>query len=149
VHASGGSAVLRAAVEAARPFPELKVLALTVITSMCDSDLREVGVDSTGKEQVVRLGKLASEAGCHGVVASPQEARVLREVLPSGCLIVTPGTQMPGASRSDQARTTTPRAAVSGGSTHLVIGRAIAKSADPAEAFSAIRRDIEQADASQ
>ena len=70
VHASGGSAVLRAAVEAARPFPQLKVLALTVITSMRDQDLQEIGLSTTVAEQVVRLARLSVEAGCHGVMVS-------------------------------------------------------------------------------
>ncbi len=138
VHASGGSAVLLAAVEAARPFPRLKVLALTVITSMRDQDLPEVGVSATVQEQVMRLAQLAVKAGCHGVVASAQEARLLREVLPREMLIVTPGTQLPGDAKNDQARTTTPAEAIRAGSTHLVIGRSISRSPNPAASFSDI-----------
>jgi orotidine-5'-phosphate decarboxylase len=138
VHASGGLAVLRAAVEAARPFPQLKVLALTVITSMGDQDLQAVGVSATVQEQVVRLARLAIEAGCHGVVASPKEARLLREVLPQSALIVTPGTQLPGDPKNDQLRTATPSEAIQAGSTHLVIGRSIAGAQNPAATFAAI-----------
>lgn len=137
VHASGGSAVLRAAVAAARPYPALKVLALTVFTSMVDADLREIGVDATVPEQVLRLARLAAAAGCHGVVASPQEAALLRERLPPDMLIVTPGTQLPGDGPTDQARTATPAAAIGAGSTHVVIGRSIARAADPAAMFAA------------
>jgi orotidine-5'-phosphate decarboxylase len=145
VHASGGSAVLRAAVEAARPYPQLKVLALTVITSMRDQDLVEVGVNASVQEQVVRLARLAMQAGCHGVVASPQEAQFLRGMLPGGSLIVTPGTQLPGEAPSDQARTATPAEAIRAGATHLVAGRSITRSPNPAAAFAAIRDQIASA----
>ena len=149
VHAGGGSTVLRAAVEAARQFPQLKVLALTVTTSMRDQDLRAVGVGATVQEQVVRLARLAIEAGCHGVVASPNEARLLREMLPQSALIVTPGTQLPGDAKNDQVRTATPGEAVQAGATHLVIGRSIARALDPAATFSAICSQVERAIAPQ
>jgi orotidine-5'-phosphate decarboxylase len=145
VHASGGSAVLRAAVEAARPYTQLKVLALTVITSMRDQDLREVGVSATVQEQVVRLAQIAMQAGCHGVVASPQEAQLLRAALPPEAFIVTPGTQLLGEARNDQARTATPAEAIRAGSTHLVIGRSIARSANPVATFTAICGQVAEA----
>ena len=145
VHASAGSAVLRAAVEAARPHPQLKVLALTVITSMGDPDLLEVGVSAGVQEQVVRLAQLAMQAGCHGVVASPQEARLVRALLPQGSLIVTPGTQLPGEASNDQVRTATPAEAIRAGSTHLVVGRSISRSPDPAASFAAICNQVAQA----
>lgn len=145
VHASGGLAVLRAAVEAACPYPQLKVLALTVITSMRDQDLREVGVNATVSEQVVRLARLAMEGGCHGVVASPQEAQLLREVLPRESLIVTPGTQLPGEAKNDQARTATPAEAIRAGSTHLVVGRSISRSQNPAATLAAICAQVAEA----
>nr|WP_295783332.1 orotidine-5'-phosphate decarboxylase [Rhodoferax sp.] len=90
VHASGGTAVLKAAVAAAKPFPELKVLALTVITSLNDEDLRDIGVPDAVCVQVARLARLAMAAGCHGVIASPDEAALLKDMLPEGALIVTP-----------------------------------------------------------
>jgi orotidine-5'-phosphate decarboxylase len=145
VHASGGLAVLRAAVEAARPYPQLKVLALTVITSMRDQDLREIGVNATVPEQVVRLARLALEAGCHGVVASPQEAQLLRAVLPRSALIVTPGTQLAGDAKNDQERIATPAEAIRAGSTHLVVGRSISRSQNPAVAFAAICSQVTEA----
>lgn len=149
VHATGGSKVLRAAVEAARPFPQLKVLALTVITSLRDEDLHEIGIDATVQEQVVRLAKLAADAGCHGVVASPQEARLLREHLPPAMLIVTPGTQLLGDAKTDQARTATPAEAVRAGSTHVVIGRSITGAPDPVSAFRAACAQVASACADQ
>ena len=135
VHASGGSAVLRAAVDAAAPYPNLKVLALTVITSLADTDLPEIGLAPSVQEQVLRLAGLAVQAGCHGVVASVHEAAYLREALPAGMLIVTPGIQLPDARATDQTRVATPHMAASAGATHVVIGRAIARSVNPKEAF--------------
>lgn len=145
VHASGGSAVLRAAVEAARPYTQLRVLALTVITSMRDEDLWEVGVCGTVQEQVVRLARLAIDAGCHGVVASPQEAQLLRAVLPWDSLIVTPGIRLHGEANKDQARTATPAEAIRAGSTHLVIGRSISRSQNPAASLAAICGQVAEA----
>nr|WP_295781150.1 orotidine-5'-phosphate decarboxylase [Rhodoferax sp.] len=136
VHASAGSAVLKAAVQAAKPFPNLMVLALTVITSLSDSDLSEIGLAPSVEQQVLRLANLAAEAGCHGVVASVLEAAYLRRILPPGMLIVTPGIQLSSASATDQARIASPQAAATAGASHVVIGRAIAKAADPRKAFS-------------
>lgn len=137
VHASGGSAVLRAAVAAAAPFPELKVLALTVITSLADSDLPEIGLAPSVQEQVERLAQLAARCGCHGVVASANEAAYLSACLPKGMLIVTPGIQLDGASSNDQARVATPALARKFGATHIVVGRSITQSSNPQAAFRA------------
>lgn len=136
VHASAGSAVLRAAVEAARGYPQLRVLALTVITSMDDADLREVGVDAGVAQQVVRLAMLATQAGCHGVIASPLEAQLLREHLPPGMAIVTPGTRLAGDAATDQARTATPGDAIRRGASHVVMGRSVTAAKDPVAAYS-------------
>jgi orotidine-5'-phosphate decarboxylase len=145
VHASGGSAVLRAAVKAAQTFPQLQVLALTVITSMGEQDLAEIGVQGSVLEQVERLAALAAAAGCHGVVASAQEAARLRLVLPSKMLIVTPGTQLEGEAKNDQARTATPSQAIEAGATHLVMGRSIARAASPVAAFASICDEVAKA----
>ena len=142
VHASGGSAVLRAAVEAARPFHGMQVLALTVITSMAQQDMNEVGIDGPLLEQVLRLARLASAAGCHGVVASALEAAKLREVLPSNFLVVTPGTLLSGEAKSGQARTSTPAEAMALGATHLVIGRSVSRSDNPRVTFESICAEI-------
>ena len=148
VHASGGSAVLRAAVEAARPFPELKVLALTVITSLRDEDLTELGLNATVPEQVVRLAKLAAAAGCHGVVASAKEALLLRGVLPEEMLIVTPGTQLQTDPKNDQARVATPFDAVRWGANHVVIGRSISRSVNPSQTLAVIQAQLDEAGSS-
>lgn len=130
VHASGGSAVLRAAVEAARPFPELKVLALTVITSLSDSDLPEIGLAPSVQEQVNRLAELADACGCHGVVASAHEATYLRPRLRPDALIVTTGIQL-GLTVSDQGRVATPEQDANAGASHVVVGSAVTSASDP------------------
>jgi orotidine-5'-phosphate decarboxylase len=137
VHASAGSSVLRAAVEAARPFAGLQVVALTVITSLSDEDLPEIGLAPSVDEQVARLALLAAASGCAGVVASAHEARFLRGLLPPAMAIVCPGVQLAGSAGNDQARVATPRAAAAAGATHIVIGRAISAAADPVAAFQA------------
>jgi orotidine-5'-phosphate decarboxylase len=137
VHASGGSAVLRAAVAAAAPFLNLKVLALTVITSLADNDLPEIGLAPSVQEQVERLAKLAAACGCHGVVASANEAAYLVSQLPQDMLIVTPGIQLVGAAANDQARIATPQLARKSGATHIVVGRSITQAANPQAAFRA------------
>jgi orotidine-5'-phosphate decarboxylase len=135
VHASAGSAVLRAAVQAAAPYPELRILALTVITSLADADLEEIGLAPSVERQVGRLARLACSAGCHGVVASVHEARFLRSVLPTGALIVCPGIQLTPSAATDQVRIASPSAAAGAGATHIVVGRAITAAADPLAAF--------------
>jgi orotidine-5'-phosphate decarboxylase len=135
VHASGGSAVLGAAMQAAAAFPPLQVLGLTVITSLADRDLPEIGLAPSVEAQVGRLASLASSAGCHGVVAFVHEAGYLRSRLPPGSLIVCPGIQLSDSKSTDQVRVATPGAAARAGATHIVVGRAIAAAADPLAAF--------------
>lgn len=135
VHASAGSAVMRAATAAAAEHPALKVLALTVITSLTDDELPEIGLAPSVRLQVERLAKLAAACGCHGIVASALEASDLRTLLPRDTLIVTPGIQLAGASANDQARVATPEFAFRAGATHVVVGRAITHASDPRAAF--------------
>ncbi|HEY8360733.1 MAG TPA: orotidine-5'-phosphate decarboxylase [Ramlibacter sp.] len=135
VHASAGSAALRAAVQAAAPFPRLQVLALTVITSLGDADLPEIGLAPSVDQQVERLSRLAAGSGCHGIVASAREARFLALAMPRGLLIVTPGIQLEDTAGNDQARVATPAYAAASGATHIVVGRAIAGAADPPAAY--------------
>ncbi|WP_330341989.1 orotidine-5'-phosphate decarboxylase [Streptomyces sp. NBC_00557] len=139
VHGMGGAGVLSAAVDAARAFPGLRVLALTVVTSMTDEDLAGIGVRSSVGEQVVRLARLAGEAGCHGVIASPQEVAALRGVLGPDALIVTPGVTLPGDAPADHVRPGTPRAAFAAGASHIVVGRTVTRAADPAAALRRLR----------
>jgi orotidine-5'-phosphate decarboxylase len=146
VHASGGSRMLRAATEAAaqssaRPL----VLAVTVLTSLSDADLQEIGVSGNVLSQVLRLGALARSAGCGGLVASAKEARELRRELGEGFAIVPPGVRPAGTAAGDQARVMTPADAIAAGATHLVVGRPILEAADPAQAASDIIAEIERA----
>ncbi len=135
VHASGGSAVLRAAVAATAPYPGLKILAVTVITSLSDGDLPEVGLTPSVEQQVDILAQLAVRCGCHGVVASAQEAARLSRCLPAGMHIVTPGIQLHGAVGNDQVRVATVAMARESGATHVVIGRSITRASNPRDAF--------------
>jgi orotidine-5'-phosphate decarboxylase len=135
VHASGGSAILRSAVAAAKPYPKLQVLAVTVITSLADNDLPEIGLAPSAIRQVERLSRLAIAQGCHGVVASVQEAELLSNILPKGTLIVTPGIHLSDTVISDQSRIATPEMAARAGSTHIVVGRAITRASNPNSAY--------------
>ena len=146
VHASGGSKMLKAAVEAAaQSAAKPTVLAVTVLTSLSDADLQEIGVSGTVLRQVLRLGALARNAGCGGLVASAREASELRRELGEGFAIVTPGVRPAGSAAGDQARVVTPRDAIAAGATHLVIGRPILESAYPPKAVADILAEIEMA----
>jgi orotidine-5'-phosphate decarboxylase len=146
VHASGGSKMLRAAAEAAAQSSSKPiVLAVTVLTSLADADLQEVGVSGSVLSQVLRLGALARAAGCGGLVASAQEAGELRRELGEGFAIVTPGVRPSGADAGDQARVVTPRDAIAAGATYLVVGRPITQAKDPVKAARDIVAEIESA----
>jgi orotidine-5'-phosphate decarboxylase len=146
VHASGGSRMLKAAVEAAaQSSAQPLVLAVTVLTSLADTDLAELGISGHVLTQVLRLGSLARAVGCGGLVASALEARELRRELGGGFAIVTPGIRPAGTATGDQARVLTPKEAIAAGATHLVAGRPILEAADPAKAAGAIVREIEEA----
>jgi len=146
VHASGGSKMLKAAVEAAaQSAAKPMVLAVTVLTSFSDADLQEIGVSGTVLTQVLRLGALARKAGCGGLVASAHEARELRRELGEGFAIVTPGVRPAGSAAGDQARVVTPREAIAAGATHLVVGRPILEAVNPAQAAADILAQIQEA----
>jgi len=146
VHASGGAKMLRAAADAAKSArnPPL-VLAVTVLTSLGDQDLREIGVSGRAADQVLRLAELARNNGCLGVVASPQEVKQLRTMLGTGFAIVTPGVRPAGSDPGDQARVATPAEAIRNGASHLVVGRPITEAKDPRKAAEAIVKEIEAA----
>ncbi len=144
VHASGGSKMLKAAVEAAaQSSSKPTVLAVTVLTSFTDADVQEVGFPGTVLNQVLHLGALARAAGCGGLVSSAREVAELRRELGEGFAIVTPGIRPAGSAAGDQARIVTPRDAVASGATHLVIGRPILEAPDPAKAAADIVAEIE------
>ena len=135
VHADGGRAMLEAAVKAAGA---TRVLAVTVLTSLDDGDLGDIGAQGPVRELVVRRARLAIAAGCAGVVASPHEIAAVRAIAPAGFLIVTPGVRPAGAAAGDQKRVMTPRQAREAGADLVVVGRPLRDAADPAVAARAI-----------
>ncbi|HLV81244.1 MAG TPA: orotidine-5'-phosphate decarboxylase [Chthonomonadaceae bacterium] len=144
VHAAGGTAMLRAAVETARQTAEVeglpRVLAVTVLTSIGPETLQEeLRVEMPLRDYVAHLARLAYETGCDGVIASPQEIEAVRAAVPApGFLIVTPGVRPAGAQAGDQARVMTPAEALQRGADYLVIGRPITAAPDPAAAVQQI-----------
>ena len=122
VHASGGAQMVAAAKEAAG---EAKGLAVTLLTSLDKKNIEAIGFEGEVKEQVVRLARLARNAGADGIVCSPLEVAHLRKALDDQCLLVTPGIRPAGASSDDQARISTPAQAVKEGADYLVVGRPI------------------------
>ncbi len=144
VHAGGGRAMLEAAEQAARAEagrraqPPPLVLGVTVLTSLDDAALAELGVATPVAAQVERLARLAVAAGLRGLVCSPLELPVLRAVLPRQVQLVTPGIRPPGAPAGDQKRTLTPREALAAGADWLVIGRPILAAPDPRAAAAQI-----------
>jgi len=143
VHAAGGRKMLRAAVDAARATnPALIVLAVTVLTSLDESDLGEIGVQGTVLDEVLRLSGLSVANGCQGIVASAREASTLRTKLGKDFAIVTPGVRPAGSGHGDQARVLTPAEAIAAGASYIVVGRPITEAADPAAEARAILSQI-------
>ena len=144
MHTLGGADMLAAAqrgAEAAARERDGKTaitLGITVLTSMDDAALTQIGIDRAPAEQVKLLAGVALEAGISGVVASPQEASMLREMMGPQAYIVTPGVRPVGADAGDQSRIATPAKAFESGASHIVIGRPITKADDPIAAFDAI-----------
>ncbi len=148
VHASGGGAMLRAAREAiesvARP-PLL--IAVTVLTSLSDEDLHEVGYRGPALEIVERLARLARACGLDGVVCSAREGPALRRATGDGFLLVTPGIRLEGAPADDQSRVVTPLEAARLGADYLVIGRPITQAADPVATLNSINESLHKENA--
>jgi orotidine-5'-phosphate decarboxylase len=139
VHAAGSSKMLRAASDAARAVdPDLLVLGVTVLTSLDQRDLEEVGVRDLVPDEVLRLTRLALANGCQGIVTSAREARSVRLDLGDDFAIVTPGVRPAGAAHGDQARVVTPAEAIAAGASYIVVGRPITEAADPAAEARAI-----------
>ncbi len=141
LHLCGGAKMIAAAVAGAGSDPVL-LLGVTVLTSSSRETLQEVGVHGTVEDEVLRLAKLGVENGIRGVVASPQEISLLRQIFGTALTIVTPGVRPSWAAANDQQRTLTPREAVAAGADYLVIGRPITAHANPAEAARRIADEI-------
>jgi orotidine-5'-phosphate decarboxylase len=151
VHALGGSAMLQAAAQAISAGVPMgadrpRLLAVTILTSMDNKSMREVGIGGAPQSRVLHLAKLAKKAGADGVVASVQEAKAIRKTCGREFLIVTPGVRPKekngSAKKDDQARTATPRAAIKAGADFMVVGRPILAAADPRAAAQEIVDEI-------
>ena len=144
VHASGGRRMMTAAQEALADLPQRPLLiAVTVLTSMSDEDLREVGVADAPADQVMRLARLTQVCKLDGVVCSAQEAAMLRAELGTDFRLVTPGIRPAGAEVGDQRRVMTPAEALRAGASDLVIGRPITAAPDPLAALKQIQLEIQ------
>ncbi len=144
VHASGGGAMMRAAVQAAQTADSNRplMLAVTVLTSLSAEDLDELGVHAAPEAQVVRLARLAQSAGMDGAVCSAREIRALRDACGPRFKLVVPGIRPKWAPAGDQKRVMTPKDAVNAGADYLVIGRPIIQAGDPAAAAARIGDEL-------
>lgn len=148
IHGLGSSAMIAkartgaeaAAVESGRE--RTKLIAITILTSMDQAALSEIGVEAPVAEECARLARLSYGAGADGIVCSPEEAASMRALLGPDALVVTPGIRPAGADAGDQKRVATPAAALAAGASKLVIGRPITGADDPAAAFDAIMAEL-------
>ncbi len=142
IHAAGGPAMMRAAAEAAkdaaRGQPRMKLLGVTVLTSLDDDDLESVGQRGPAAEQALRLALLARDNGLDGVICSPLEVAALRQRCGKDFLLVVPGIRVMGGAVGDQKRVMGPKDAIAAGADYLVIGRPITGAPDPAAAARAM-----------
>lgn len=144
LHASGGLRMMEEAKKILEPYGKDAplLIGVTVLTSMEDLDLLQIGINASPLEQVIRLAYLTQRAGLDGVVCSPQEVEILRQHLGADFKLVTPGIRPVGADFGDQRRVMTPAAAVSAGSDYLVIGRPITQAENPAEVLRSINASL-------
>ena len=150
IHASGGSEMMRRAVDSVNEVAEksgtrAKVLAISVLTSIDATILSQIGVTSSATQSVQRLARLAEDSGVDGVVASPQEIQTIRSIIANPeFLVVTPGIRPSANEAEDQKRVATPAAAIAAGASYLVVGRPITGAADPVAAAHKILDEMEQ-----
>jgi orotidine-5'-phosphate decarboxylase len=139
--------MMRRAVEAVSDAGETKVLAITVLTSIDENILSQIGVTSSPRDSVLRLVNLAESSGVDGVVASPQEIETIRHTVPNpNFLIVTPGIRPSNSESEDQKRVATPAAAIAAGASYLVVGRPITGASNPLEAAGEIIAQMQRAE---
>ena len=144
VHASGGKAMMEAALEGVnKSMHSPYLIAVTVLTSMSQANLDEIGVENSIENQVLKLAQLTQLAGLHGVVCSALEAPLLRQQLTHDFLLVTPGIRPATASKDDQTRILTPTQALAAGASYLVVGRPITQASNPIDALIAINQEIQ------
>lgn len=145
VHAAGGERMLAAAREAVDKLHRRPLLvAVTVLTSLNDADLRRVGVEKPVTDQVLGLARLAAACGLDGVVCAAQEAARLKQELGRDFILVTPGIRPAGSARDDQQRIMTPAEAIKAGSDYLVIGRPVTQAVDPLQVLREINEEIKK-----
>ena len=144
LHASGGLRMMEEAKRILEPYGKDAplLIAVTVLTSMEDLDLLQIGINASLREQVLRLAHLSQRAGLDGVVCSPQEVEILRNACGEDFKLVTPGIRPIGDDFGDQRRVMTPTAAIRAGSDYLVIGRPITKADNPVEVLRSINASI-------
>lgn len=148
VHAQGGYAMMKTAGERVRTkaaqqgVPAPRLIAVTLLTSLSEEEWQRLGHTESIAQQVIRLAKLAKEAGLDGVVASPWETADIRQVCGEEFLIITPGIRPAGSEMADQHRIATPAAALQNGATHIVVGRPIRGAKDPRAAAQAIIQEM-------
>ena len=143
IHASGGEAMMRAAKDAAASInPGMKVIAVTVLTSMDEMQLKAVGVHREPGSQVELLARMGLDAGIRGFVCSPNEVHALRAMTGPGGTLVVPGIRPAGSAAGDQKRIATPADALRAGASYLVVGRPITQAADPAEAAERVLEEM-------
>jgi orotidine-5'-phosphate decarboxylase len=144
VHASGGRAMLKAAADAAAPH-NLKLLAVTALTSLDQNDLMDLGIERSPADHVLKMAEIALDSGIPGIVCSAHEVRNIRSHFGDEPILVTPGIRLPTDSAGDQKRVGSPRGAVRDGSNFLVVGRPILEAHDPRAAAEAILREMSDA----
>ncbi len=148
LHASGGQEMIKAAVESLRLLQahnsaiSTRLLAVTVLTSLDDNDLRQIGVDHSVRGQVLNLARFAHSAGMDGVVASPQEVRLLRGEFGQDFVVVTPGIRPAQGNTQDQKRVMTPAQAIQEGSNFLVMGRSLLEASDPLRVLQEVLAEV-------
>lgn len=143
VHACGGSRMMEAAQQSLKQKgSNMLLIAVTVLTSMDQSDLQQVGISNSPSEQVLHLARLAKNSGLHGVVCSAQEASALKAGLGADFKLVTPGIRLPDSAADDQRRIVSPEDAIALGSDYLVIGRPITQSASPLATLNQINQSL-------
>lgn len=148
VHALGGRAMMMAAREAIDSVPRKpNLIAVTVLTSMAEPDLHEVGIDMSPLAETMKLADLAEDCGLDGVVCSAHEAAAIRDRLGNRFMRVTPGIRLPDDSAGDQKRVMTPQIAIDSGASYLVIGRSVTRAADPLAVLARINQEIAGAEA--
>jgi orotidine-5'-phosphate decarboxylase len=149
LHLSGGNAMIAAGVDTAREesanlgLKRPKIIGVSVLTSLGDSDMKELGFRSNAVEQVMTLLSVALKSGADGMVCSPADLNRVRPLAPKGFTIITPGVRPAGADKGDQSRVATPASAIKAGSNLLVVGRPISAAMDPVKAVELIASEME------